>query len=71
MREDIELATHKLYFSRHDRVVTDANHENMSFYSLGGGLAFTFRDFSSWPCAATVCGKMPSFFYVNHRLVTF
>jgi len=47
MREDIELATHKLYFSRHDRVVADANHENVSSYSLGGGLAFTFRDFIS------------------------
>ena len=47
MREDIELATHKLYFSRHDRVVANANHENVSSYSLGGGLAFTFRDFIS------------------------
>jgi len=32
MLEDIELATHKFYFSTHDRVVTDANHENMSFF---------------------------------------
>ena len=42
--KDIELATHKLYFSRHDRVVTDANHENMSVFIVLGG-ALPLEDF--------------------------
>ena len=44
MRENIELATHKLYFSRHDRVVTDANNENMSLFVVLGG-ALPLEDF--------------------------
>ena len=32
MRENIEFGTHKLNVSRHNRVVTDANHENMSLF---------------------------------------
>jgi hypothetical protein len=32
MRENIELGSYKLNVSRHDRVATDANHENMSLF---------------------------------------
>jgi hypothetical protein len=43
-RQDIELATHKLYFSRHDRVMTDANHKNNSLFIVSGG-ALRLEDF--------------------------
>jgi len=32
VRENIELTRYKLDVSRHDRVATDANHENMSLF---------------------------------------
>jgi hypothetical protein len=32
MRENIELGSDKLNVSRHGRVVTDTNHENMSLF---------------------------------------
>ena len=46
VRENIELTRYKLDVSRHDRVATDANHENVSCYILGEGLAFRRRRFS-------------------------
>jgi len=69
MRENIELGRYKLYVSRHDRVVTVANHENMSlFIVLEGALRSEEKFFYlSWPSAHAVCeGKMLSFFYVHH-----
>jgi len=45
MRENIELTSYKLYVSGHDRVVTDANHENMPvFVVLEGALRLEEED---------------------------
>ena len=43
MRENIEVGSYKLNVSRHDQVATDANHDNVSFYSLSDSKGLAFR----------------------------
>ena len=69
-REDIELATHKIYFSRYDWVVTDANHENMYlFIVLEGALRLEDLCFDILTLLALWLWEDALFIYVPRRAI--
>jgi hypothetical protein len=83
MRENIELGSDKLNVSRHGRVMTDANHENMSHFIVlevlrleeeGEDIRFRPGFVTRGLFAVSLRGgdgKALSFFCVLHRRITF